>query len=530
MKYYSIILFLLATIQFSCFDDKSSLADHPIPDIVIDTTGIPKQFSVYQYGRLQIAPKVSLDNGDRSAFSYRWMLNTIATTTQSETASYSNYICIGEDETLDTIISLASNETTYFLWYQVQDTITKLRKDILWTVLVRPAYNEGILIAETSDGITTDLSLIEGEQFTEGWTEDDKITRNLYSQVNGENYPGLIKQICHSYNSSTKSKRFYCLGDDFYALIDGSDYQLAGIDYDVIYDYTLNIKPSQIFVVSGYVVWVNDGKIYPFSRSSRRDYPNIQIPMGYSIQEGGLSIMKTAEVDQFVAYAHATSSSTPWGVWYDKQAGRFLCQTNYPYVKSNISTLTSQDNTPFDPNNVPGLKTLYAALGVNDDFYMIMENIEKGTFHVYVISRTNKTAKYLYNIPGNEIKNAEYFTVSEDGNVVYFSTKTQVYSIVLGGATPQVNLLYTIPAGEITHFSMFRQAWYLLNPSTYVSGVGYKIPIDTHEHLLLVGVWDGNNGSLHTLPIINPSIGNINLSQMKKYEGFGKILTVTSQQ
>ena len=107
------------------------------------------------------------------------MLNTIATTTQSETASSSNYICIGEDETLDTIISLASNETTYFLWYQVQDTITKLRKDILWTVLVRPAYNEGILIAETSDGITTDLSLIEGEQFTEGWTEDDKITRKV---------------------------------------------------------------------------------------------------------------------------------------------------------------------------------------------------------------------------------------------------------------------------------------------------------------------------------------------------------------
>ena len=530
MKYYKIVLLLFVMLQLSCFDDKSSLPDHPIAEIVIDTTGIPVQHNVYQNGRLQINPKVSLGNGEHSRLSFRWMLNTIATTTQEARPDYSNYICIGENEVLDTIIPLRSNETTYFLWYQVLDNETMVRKDILWNILVRPAYNEGILIAETYDGETTDFSLIEGKLFTEAWSEGDKISKNLYSSVNGECYPGLIKQICHSYNAQTKSKRFYCIGDDFYSLIDGVDYQLVGRNYDVVYDYTLDIKPNQVFVIGNNVVWLNEGKMYPFSRGKKRDYPNIQIPMGYSIQEGDGSELKTSEVDEFVAFAHTTSTSIPWGVWYDKQAGRFLCQMNYPYVKKNIELLISKENAPFDPNNVPGLKTLYAAVGVNDDFYMIMKNIEKETFHIYVIDRANKTAKYLYDIPGAAIKDAEYFTVSEDGNVVYFSTRTQIYAIVLGGVAPQVNMLYTIPSGEITHFSMFRQAWYLLNPQTYVSGVGYKVPIDTHEHLLLVGVWDGQNGSLHTLPIINPSIGNINLSQMKKYEGFGKILTVTSQQ
>ena len=229
-RYLLYMLLILWNVSFftACFDDKSTNADHPIPDIVIDTTGIPETFKVVQNGRLSIQPKVTRDNGDNSDLSYKWMLNTIADDNPNSGAK-SHYICIGENEALDTTIFLTPNETSYFLWYQVTDNKTQYRRDILWNVLVQSAYNEGILIVETKDGRNTDFSLIEGKQFTEGWTVADRISHGLYSSVNGSTMEGLVKQVCHSYNSNAqvKSKRFYCIGDDFYTLVDGLEYELV---------------------------------------------------------------------------------------------------------------------------------------------------------------------------------------------------------------------------------------------------------------------------------------------------------------
>ena len=344
---------------------------------------------------------------------------------------------------------------------------------------------------------------------------------------------GLVKQVCHSYNSNSqvKSKRFYCIGDDFYTLVDGLEYELVGRNFEVIYDNTLTMKPEQVFYSGSNVVWVNDGNIYPFSVSLARDYPNIQIPMKYAVQEGEVQVTKTSKVDKCVAFTHqSTNSSSAWGVWYDKEGGRFLCQKSAPYVKSNIETLISDAERPFDPNNVPGLETVYAAIGMDDNFFMVMRNTTTGAYQIYVIERTTSKAKYLYDISGKEMDDAVGYVVSEDGNVVYFATSTQIYAIVLGGVSPRVNPLHAITSGQITHFSMFRQAWYLMNPQLYVSGVGYKTPINTHEHLLLVGVWDGNEGTLYSIPIVSPSGGTIDVNGIKPYTGFGKILTVVSQQ
>ena len=53
-RYLLYMLLTLWNVSFftACFDDKSTDADHPIPDIVIDTTGIPETLKVVQNGRL----------------------------------------------------------------------------------------------------------------------------------------------------------------------------------------------------------------------------------------------------------------------------------------------------------------------------------------------------------------------------------------------------------------------------------------------------------------------------------------------
>ena len=107
-----------------------------------------------------------------------------------------------------------------------------------------------------------------------------------------------------------------------------------------------------------------------------------------------------------------------------------------------------------DRNNVPGLETVYAATGVDDNFFMVMRNTTTGAYQIYVIERTTSKAKYLYDIPGKEMDDAVGYVVSEDGNVVYFATSTQIYAIVLGGVSPKVNPLHAIDVYKRQHFPM----------------------------------------------------------------------------
>ena len=72
---YITLCFNLLIGMTGCYDDQSTEATNPIPEIVIDTTGIEEQFTLQRFDRLQINPKVSKENTDPSALSYKWMLS-----------------------------------------------------------------------------------------------------------------------------------------------------------------------------------------------------------------------------------------------------------------------------------------------------------------------------------------------------------------------------------------------------------------------------------------------------------------------
>jgi hypothetical protein len=511
----------------SCFDDKSVEPYKFIPDILIDTTGIPYQHAVTQYERLKISPVVSLENGEQGDLSFKWMLNTIPTITQATSSYYANYYCIGEKMALDTIIELRANQTTYYLWYQVTDNNTGIRKDILWTVFVQTAYNEGLVIADSRDNSTTDLSVIEGNLFTIGWNKEDRISRNLYSAANGAPYVGIAKHIVFAMNthSSVNAKQLYVVGDDCFELLDGIEYKRVGRNHEVMYDDKLTLNTTQIFISGGsYMCWVNAGKIYTWYMSSLRPYPHIEIPEQYSLQVGDNMVQKTGRVDRYMAYTHKYSSSSyPWGIWYDDVNGVFLSQRSAPSVQLSITPFNS--GGVFDPNNATGLRTLYAATGMNDDFYFIMRNTNTSSNQVYVFDRTQTLGpKALYTIPGNEMDQAIAYVVAENANTFYFATQTQIYAVTLSGGSPQVHLRYTVPSGgTISCFTMFRHAWYLRNLT--------KTPLDTHEQTLLVGVVEsGNNGKLLAIPILNPASADIDAVNIKTYTGFGKITAIAAQE
>jgi hypothetical protein len=255
----------------------------------------------------------------------------------------------------------------------------------------------------------------------------------------------------------------------------------------------------------------------------QRPYPNINIPDQYSLQVGGNMVAKRGRVDKYVAYAHNYSSDA-WGVWYDDLNGVFLYQTYNPTTEwYPVLPIPAPSGSVFDPQNATGLKTLFAATGANKDFYFIMRNLNNSSNEVYTFSENPTRPKALHTIPGNEMDDAIAYIVAENANTFYFVTRTRLYSVTLGGASPQVTLRYTVPEGEITCLTMFRHSWFLRSQPG-------RVPLDTHEQTLLVGVAEGNTGKLLAIPIVNPASADIDVNNIKTYTGFGRITAIAPQE
>ena len=91
----------------------------------------------------------------------------------------------------------------------------------------------------------------------------------------------------------------------------------------------------------------------------------------------------------------------------------------------------------------------------------------------------------------------------------------------------KVKHLYT-SNDEITHFSMFSQAFQILNEE-YAQWYEDQL-LSTHHNILILGTWNGTSGTLTTLPILNPATGILDTANKTDYTGFDKILTVIHQQ
>ena len=525
-----------AGLPTGCYEDKSKPHDGYIPEIVIDTTGIATILPVKQFGRLAIAPAVSREGADEGDFSYKWMLNRIPLSDPTNAnAAVNQYMLIGEQMELDAEIPLAPNPETYFLWYQVTDNTTGLRKDILWNVRVEQMFGEGLLVAQTYDGETTDLSYVEAPEVKEGFTGDPVIIHNIYSRQNGTTFDGLMTGMCSAYNTALMQRRLYCITGDNYALIEGEQYGLVGTGAEVMFDKNIPLRPTQIFVCpSETIVLVTDGKLYPFFWSNEFDNPGLALPTNYTSRTQNKTV--NYSVDKTVAY---TPYPRYWGrtaclaVIYDKANEAFLYATTS--ISNETKTfLTYTQTSPFNPNVAPGLETQWGGTGLNGQQYMLMKNTVSEQYEIYVFTTgSTKAPQARHIVPaGAKLDEAVGYEIAHNARVVYFATKSEVYAIITGaaGSAPEVKQVYSVPSGEITSFSMFRQAWYLQQPDSrddanYEPGV-----MSTHEKLLLIGVSSGNTGEVHTLPITDPATATVDTGAKQVYTGFGRILTMTTQQ
>lgn len=522
-----------------CYEDQSTEASITIPEIEIDTVGLNQYYNsdykryaidVQQFSKLTLSIPASQEGVDNPDLTYEWKI-TMAP--ESSNNADVDFMTISEEKDLEYEITQAPNTRPYLLWYRVTDKKNGIMKGMVWCIKIVSKYNEGLLVAQDTGTGDTDLSFLSSEQFTIGHTGEPSIVHNVYSNANeGAPIEGLVKQIMfYQRNVSGQGvmNHLVLIGDKFYQHIDNG-FKNYGRDAEVSYDAKQKFDPTQVGKCASAVILVNEGKVYAVTEA-KLPYLSMNIPNSYTHPITG----KDAEciVDKYVAMRHWSKNNATWGLWYDKNNGIFLYQDyNYgPAVKNGMKTLPVANNAIFDPNNSPNLDTKYASIGYNLEFYFIMQNKETKNYQVMVFdgSKIPAVPAALYHIPTSEnakLDQAISYYVSEEGKVIYFATKHDVYTIQLDATVPTVNKIYS-SNDEITYFSMFHQGFFEIQsqPEYYQHKV-----LNTHHNMLLVGTWNGSKGTLRTLPILNPTTGFIDASKESKYEGFGKILTVVHQQ
>lgn len=542
MKRFLLYTFLgLGTLPFltGCYEDQSTEASFTIPEIKIDTVGLNQYYNtdykryaidVQQFSKLTLSIPASQEGDNNPDFSYEWKL-TMAP--ESSNNADVDFMTISEEKDLEYEITQAPNTRPYLLWYRVTDKKSGIMKGMVWCIKVVSKYNEGLLVAQDTGAGDTDLSFVTSEEFTVGHTGAATIVHNIYSNANeGAPIEGLAKQIMYyqrNVSGQGVMNHLVVIGDNFYQHIDNG-FKNYGRNTEVSYDAQQTFVPTQVSRCSQYFILVNEGKAYAVTEA-KLPYLSMNIPNGYTHPITG----KDTEciVDKYISMRHWYKSNAPWGIWYDKNNGIFLYQDyNYgPTVKNGMKTMPVENYTIFDPNNSPNLDTKYAKVGYNFEHYFIMQNTETKNYHIYVFEASKFPAvpAALYNIPASEnakLDQAIDYYVSEEGKLIYFATKNDVYTIQLDATVPVVSHIYN-SSEEITYFSMFHQGFFEIQsqPEYYQHKV-----LSTHHNMLLVGTWNGSKGTLRTLPILNPVTGVIDASKENKYEGFGKILTVVHQQ
>ena len=518
------LLYLFICVNFmlgltACYEDKSTPADHVIPEIVIDTTGIKETFTLKQFERLQITPSVSKADTDPSDLSYKWMMSLKPVSFSTTALHEDRYICIGEEMTLDAEITVEDAVEPYRLWYQVTDNTTGLRKDIVWEVNVQAPYGEGLLIVESKDGgNTADLALLQSEQFTKGHEGEPAVSSNIYSKANnGATINADVFQLS-AFRMARSDKYFALLGkgEDQYLLLN-KKYKLQYRNEEGFVEGAIEkVDPTFMGVFSGqYFVLVNDGKIHTmYCSGGQLAGDGLHVRWGIPAQYQ----KKAVTVDKMLAMGFNNYPSTHY--YYDKEAGAVKAVLHV-IINSNayLYDVPTKAGWDFNPKACPNWETVFSGYAPGKCACLLMKEKTSGEYGIFVGANFSAMQAFI-KIPECELDNAIGYAVNEQGNVLYFATAHDIYAIQLDLTPAQVVKIHSFE-DEITHFSFFRQAW---ETTDYASST-----LSTCKKILLAATWNGTEGKLTTLPILNFATGEIDKANIVEYGGFGKIMTLTHQ-
>lgn len=509
---YCLFTFITVFILVSCdFKDKGNLVITPLTDITIDTTGIPLQTNVEQDSLLTIKPVVTREGVGDGAFSYEWRI------TLGPGADFSKARVIGKEKHLSAILNGLEPSTNYYsIWFRVTDNTTGLMKGIVFRVVVEPPARQGLVVADSEDGQTSDLSFIMDTLFTTNWVEKGTtvpkatlLNYHEFSRVNERKitgvlhslfaqrlyYNGLLVNFLHG---ASRNNVFRMRTDAYTMIAEGKD---------LFYDGSVNLNIDYYFksnAATGPAWIMNSGKVSnrlteAATFSGYRKF-SVDVPGNYTC-------------NKFLAVNSLLSQVINF---YDENLGRFL---RFPATLNTKATPleSTADSIPFRANNLPGYKVLGG--GIGNDLSESRFVLNKGSYYgIFTLTYAGAPKRLLDISAAPNIANAVSFVFPSNQAVIYYATANKIYSIrIPQGGAPAYTELYTSP-DPITMLEMWRRSGTVTGPN--------------NELCLLAITYNGSEGKVTALPISSTELGlgTVNLSRKATFGGFKKISAVAMQE
>lgn len=528
MKHILFILSVFLLLTTGCIKDKSTLATIDIPIIGIDTTGLPTEYTVFQQDTLKIKPTITLEHGNRSHLKYQWVMN-----------AYQGYErIVGTDAELTALITENPSPNSYKLIFTATDSTNNIKAFFAWDITVISPYGQGLVVADTRDEMTTDVSLISAFNFTTALAKDSanrKILYNAYSTANGEKIAGIVNKLNYYKYSNVKNVTF--LTDKSFTRIDVNSYKKIDADQKLFLIPPSKIVPNDIssaLAVNQHQYIVNNGKGYG------RYGQNHQFSYSF------LAADKYGYEARKILGLQNPGSLPSGGILYDELNNRFQLLPRMSSMADPLQNFPAFDaNNPmakFDPKNIGNKTCLHMFEGYDKSMISIMKERDQAKYYAYQIRFQNPLSGAMgvgvNDLSQNpDIAKAKFFTSSTSEQVLFYATDEKVYATVVEIGSPSLtNLRYTAKSGDkITGMDIYFGAgiydpgagrMYLPNTSS-PNDWTKRITVSAAQRLLILSTYNEatKEGKIITIPIETLGVGGLvtDPAYISTYGGFGRI-------
>lgn len=529
---YTLGLAVLCGLFSSCYEDLSTDASVKIGEVVIDTTGFGFTNSLIEFPQgniLSLNPVVTQTGVQSPDLSYEWRL--------ALTSNWSNkeYAVVGTEKNLSAFINKNPSSEPYFLWYVVTDKSTGLQYSKTWKLMVTSSAGDGLLVADTQDGTTSDITLVRANCLSSNYNGGIFYKRDGYSGMNGSKMNGLITQLLYSklYIGTSASYWVYAMTDKTLVRLDPETYGISKSYNEIFFVAPDAPAPKTIQNGSQDMFYVDGTDLYSlYISGSSTSY---QIGSSLNYVKPGSTVLKNVPNKYFLSFASENNAS-PVATFYDETQGKFDALFGLSNTLSIGSVIANTEAVnAYNPVSIPNMEAIGSGPATNNRHLHVLKNKSTAEVAFYTMvagyddvngANVQSVSKYTTASCPN-IASALGFETCENRDVVYYATPSAVYGAFISGTGVSGSVRFTPPSGEtVTCIKLFREAWYLLNTTDET-----KTAMAENCNQLLVATYNSSTkeGKVYALPITNISGALGTPTADKTFSGFGRITAMATQ-
>lgn len=509
---------LLVAVLVSCYDDKSTLPLVEYPDVVADRSGMGSYLTATYGEQFKYEPKLGrlagrdtlwLTEKELGDFDYIWKMTLVAgTDTMARVVSH--------DRILDVTMTAAPNAGyyNYGLMLQVVHKVSGVTKQLNWGMKVLGVYAAGLLVADTKDGQTADISLIMSRSYNDDIEsyENDVTYHNIYSKAN-RRLEGLVSSMAYLSSGSKNEMLTLLVKGKSLVQVEPVTMKEAGRDMALFYYPPAIFNPQEVFTAQwgSYSVLINGGVLH---------YYETEYGVTYSYSPESVYDLSTVYIPLVASSCDA--------LLFDKKGSKFIRFTGRG--ENHVIELPATTGGAFDPTHLQGVEPIFGDLGNHSTACCLMR--KEGKYYVYEISADDFSGSKIYDMSRcTDLDKASCYAFAETYSEFYYGVGHNLYVAILNTDTPSEHVAYNqFGADEVvTHILMHKGA----GATTWGEKPdGSPLWRKSENNLLSVTTYNEKTkeGKVYTLPIQYGGDGRIAEKRyVRVYDKFGQITAIATK-